>query len=211
MATGYHDFTAGETLTAANLEDFCMRQSVMIFASAAARNSALAAVLQEGMFAFLQDLNLLTVYSGAAWSSVATGHGALTAFDPVITQSGAVAHTVSNSTWSRVGRQVTWRFTLSCTGAGTASNLVTLSLPFNINYVGDFGPCGHGQIFDSSGPNTYLGPIVPASSNTIKIQSRYETGVAAAPAFLGLNNFTAGLASGDVISGCCTYEAAADG
>lgn len=209
MATGYHDFTAGETLTAANLEDFCEKQSVMVFASAAARNAALAAVLQEGMTAYLQDLNVLTIYSGAAWSTIGPVHGGWVAFTPAVTQLGSIGLTVNNSTYMRLGRMIHWRFTLTVTSNGTAANVVTLSLPANIAAVSDYGPCGHGQIFDASAPFTYQGPIVPASATTIKIQDRYANS-SGAPAFLGVTSFTAGLASGDIISGWCIYEAAAD-
>lgn len=209
MATGYHDFTAGETLTAANLEDYCHLQGIMTFASAAARNAALAAVLREGLFAYLQDSNTVTVYSGAAWSTVGPVHGGWLSHTPAVTQSGAVAITVNNSTYCRQGRRIEWRFTVSVTGSGTAANLVTLSLPVNINYVSDFAPCGHTQLYDVSVPTLFLGAAVPAAAGTIKIQSTYSS-AGAAPAFLGTSTFTAGLANGDIISGWVIYEAAAD-
>lgn len=206
MAEGYKDFTAGMTLTAADLEDYCEKQGIMRFATAAARNAALAAVLTEGLFAYLQDSNTITVYSGAAWSTIGPVHGGWLQHTPTVTQSVGVAITVSNSTYMRVGRMVHWRWTVTVTGSGTAANVVTLSVPVNINYVGDFGECGRGQLWDTSATSLYNGGIVPAAAGTIKIQST----VTAPPNFLGASGFTAGLASGDVISGWCIYEAAAD-
>ena len=49
MAGGYHLFSTGEVLTAANVDNYLMNQTVMVFASAAARTSALTGVIAEGM------------------------------------------------------------------------------------------------------------------------------------------------------------------
>lgn len=212
MAQGYKDFTAGAILTAADLEDYNQNQSIMRFASAAARDAALSVVKTEGMRAYLIDVNCETVYSGSLWSTIGPVHGALSVFDPVITQGVTVAHTVGNSTWSRVGRQVTWRWTLIVTGSGTASNVVTLQLPVNINYVSDYGPCGHFQLWDNSATLHYSGPATGNAGGSIKGCVGYPAGSGSSggPTFLGLASFTAGLAANDILAGWVTYEAAAD-
>jgi hypothetical protein len=64
------DFTAGQILTAAQVDDYLMRQSIMTFDDAAARTSALSAVLAEGMFSFLKDTDSTEYYNGSAWASV---------------------------------------------------------------------------------------------------------------------------------------------
>ena len=64
------DFTAGQILTAAQVDDYLMRQSIMTFDDAAARTSALSAVLAEGMFSFLKDTDSTEYYNGSAWVSV---------------------------------------------------------------------------------------------------------------------------------------------
>jgi hypothetical protein len=56
---GWRSFSVGEVLTAANLQGYAVDQSTMVFASAAARTSALAAPSQ-GMVSWLND-------SGTAW------------------------------------------------------------------------------------------------------------------------------------------------
>ena len=66
----FKDFAAGDILTAADVDDFLMRQSIMTFADAAARDTALSAVLAEGMFCFLEDTNEFQFYTGAAWQDV---------------------------------------------------------------------------------------------------------------------------------------------
>jgi hypothetical protein len=212
VATGYHDFVAGETLTAANLEDFCELQGILTFASAAARNAAVASVLREGLFAYLQDLNVITVYTGAAWSTIGPGHGPLTAWSPTITQSGSVAFSNVHGSYSRVGRRVTANCRLDVTGTGTASNLVTVSLPVTAVTAGDV-VIGSGYLFDTSA-GTVIPTVVAAVSGgtTCYMLGAHGTGSFAAMA-LGSgasSGFTAALASGDIISMSVHYEATAD-
>ena len=67
---GYREFVTGEVLTAANVNDFLMEQSVMTFADATARDAALTSVLREGLTAYNLDLQQLEVYNGTAWVKV---------------------------------------------------------------------------------------------------------------------------------------------
>lgn len=67
MGSGFKDFAAGDVLTAADVDGYLMRQTVMTFADASARDTALSGVLDEGMFAYLEDTDSVTVYSGTAW------------------------------------------------------------------------------------------------------------------------------------------------
>lgn len=70
MAEGYKDWAAGDILTAADLEDYTVKQSVMIFDDSSARTTALTAVLREGMVSYLKDPNTIEVYDGSAWAAV---------------------------------------------------------------------------------------------------------------------------------------------
>jgi len=67
---GYKLFTTGEVLTAAQVNTYLQEQTVMSFADAAARTSALSSVLAEGMMSYLRDTNAVQVYNGSAWVSV---------------------------------------------------------------------------------------------------------------------------------------------
>jgi hypothetical protein len=67
MAEGFLDFTAGQVLTAAQVDDYLMRQMVMRFADASARTTALSGVLVEGMVSYLKDTNAVEVYDGSSW------------------------------------------------------------------------------------------------------------------------------------------------
>jgi len=59
-------FVTGTVLTASDVNEYLMNQTVMVFASASARNTAITSPI-EGMMAYLSDSNALTIYSGTAW------------------------------------------------------------------------------------------------------------------------------------------------
>lgn len=63
-------FTAGEVLAAADVNNFLMDQAVMTFAGTAARGSAIPTPT-EGMVTYLDDSNLVEVFDGSAFVSIA--------------------------------------------------------------------------------------------------------------------------------------------
>ena len=106
-------FTAGEVLTAANVQGYLQDQAVMVFASSAARSSAIGTPT-AGMVSYLTDTSTLQVY-GTAWADVSSpgditevtaGYGlsgggtsgavTLTA-STVVTSSTATAYTVASA------------------------------------------------------------------------------------------------------------------
>ena len=68
---GFKTFTTGEVLTAADTNGYLM-QGVLVFASAAARTSAITSP-QEGQYSYLKDTNALEFYDGAAWTGAPVG------------------------------------------------------------------------------------------------------------------------------------------
>ena len=66
---GYRLFTTGDVLTAAQVQNNLQNQSILFYASAAARDAdtALTAALTEGLFCYLADTNVTAYYSGSAW------------------------------------------------------------------------------------------------------------------------------------------------
>jgi hypothetical protein len=62
----YKVFSNGSVLPASDLNDFLMRQSVMVFTSSTARASAITGPT-EGMLTYLEDTNRFQYYSGTAW------------------------------------------------------------------------------------------------------------------------------------------------
>ena len=90
---GYKLFSTGDVLSASDVNTYLMQQTVMSFASSAARTTALASVLAEGMVTYLQDTNVVEIYTGAAWVSLddpnAIQNSLLTAKGSIVTATGA--------------------------------------------------------------------------------------------------------------------------
>ena len=80
---GRKTFTAGDILTAAQVQGFLQDQSIMVFAGTAARGTAIVSP-SEGMFSYLTDTNSLTFYDGAAWTSYGLSAGG-TALNIILT------------------------------------------------------------------------------------------------------------------------------
>ena len=68
---GFKTFTTGEVLTAADTNGYLM-QGVLVFASSAARASAITSP-QEGQYSYLKDTNSTEYYDGAAWIAAPIG------------------------------------------------------------------------------------------------------------------------------------------
>ena len=86
---GYKLFVNGNTLSASDLNTYVQQQTVMVFASASARTTALSAVLSEGMVSYRLDSHVLEVYNGTIWEAtetVLTTKGDLVAFDTAPTR-----------------------------------------------------------------------------------------------------------------------------
>jgi len=58
---GFKVFQNGSVLLASEVQDYMMDQMIMVFADAAARDAAILSP-SEGMFAFLKDVDKLTVF-----------------------------------------------------------------------------------------------------------------------------------------------------
>lgn len=100
-----------------------------IFANAAARDAAIPAPT-TGQTAFLLDLVAAQMYNGAAWVTEARPTiGALPSWTPTIVQGVTVTKNTTLGIFSRRGRDITATALLAITSAGTASNLITFTLP----------------------------------------------------------------------------------
>jgi hypothetical protein len=90
---GFKTFATGDVLTAADANGYLASQVVMVFASAAARTSAIASP-QEGMISYLKDTDVTQYYSGSAWVSI--GGSTSKVIQMVNTQTGTVATGTGN-------------------------------------------------------------------------------------------------------------------
>jgi hypothetical protein len=75
---GYKLFNTGDVLTAAQVNEYLMQQTVMVFADASARTTALSGVLAEGMLSYLKSTDATEVYNGSAWVALAADQTPLT-------------------------------------------------------------------------------------------------------------------------------------
>lgn len=115
---GYKEFTTGDVLTAADANGYLASQVVMVFASAAARTSAIASP-QEGMISYLKDTNSTEYYSGSAW--VAVGAGATPKVLQVVQGTLATAATTTSGTLTDTGLSV------SITPSSATSKILVIS------------------------------------------------------------------------------------
>jgi hypothetical protein len=118
---GYKLFNTGDVLTAAQVNTYLMQQTVMVFASATARTTALSGVLAEGMVSYLQDTNALEVYDGSSWVASAAGDiTAVTAGTGISGGGTSGAVTITNS----MATEITAAGDIIVgTGSGTFDNL----------------------------------------------------------------------------------------
>jgi hypothetical protein len=65
----FKTFTAGEILTAADVNTQLMRQMVAVFDDATARSAAIASPV-EGQFSFRKDDAVLEYWDGSSWTEL---------------------------------------------------------------------------------------------------------------------------------------------
>jgi len=66
----FKDFSAGDVLTAADVDNFLMRQTVMVFDDASARSTALGTLVTEGMVTYRKDDDILEFNDGSNYRPV---------------------------------------------------------------------------------------------------------------------------------------------
>jgi hypothetical protein len=85
------EFEAFTRLDASDVNTFLMDQSVMTFAGTAARGSAIATPV-EGMAAYLDDSNVVSLYDGSNWkTSLSTTGGILQVVSALKTDTASIA------------------------------------------------------------------------------------------------------------------------
>jgi len=137
---GFKTFTTGEVLTAADTNGYLM-QGVLVFASSAARASAITSP-QEGQYSFLKDTDALEYYSGSAWVGAPVGD--ITAVNTAVTSGltgGAASGSVDLSLLLNFNAQTGTTYTLVSTDLNklvTTSNAsaVTVTVPPSVFSAG---------------------------------------------------------------------------
>jgi hypothetical protein len=160
---GYKLFATGDVLTAAQVNTYLMQQTVMVFASSAARTTALSGVLAEGMVSYLQDTNSLEVYDGSAWVGATGDITALTAGTGISISSatGPIPTVAIDSTVATLtGTQTLTNKTLTTPVISSITNTGTLTLPTSTDTI-----VGRATT-DTLTNKTLTSPIISTISNT---------------------------------------------
>lgn len=180
---GYKLFNTGDVLTAAQVNTYLQEQTVMVFASSAARTSALSGVLAEGMMSYLQDTNAVEVYDGSNWVSVGSSGditGITTGTDSGLS-GGVTSGTATLRLKLQFNAQTGTTYTLV---AGDLNQLVTLNnassitltVPPSIFSAGDvinIAQIGAGQVTLSQGAGVTINST-GATATAPKLRARYS-------------------------------------
>lgn len=192
----FKTFVNGQELPASDLNTYFMKQTVMVFASAAARDAAITAT--EGMVVYLEDTNLLYVYDGSSWAPV-NNTAAWTSYTPTTTNI-----TIGNGTWSasyiQIGKTVHLKVRFTFGSTSSISGAATFSLPVTATGF------GYGVANLNRGSN-YQGVALVSGTGNVVANAVNASGTYA---LLSSTSSTvpATWTTGDVISLSLTYEAA---
>ena len=154
----FKEFVAGTPALASDMNTYLMEQSVMVFASAAARNAALPTP-NEGMVTYIEANDHLTIYNGTAWIVFDTK---TTTYTPTFTNFTLGNGVINHARYWKLGKIVylVVDVTLGTTSAVTGQ--ITISFPSTA-----FGSAhNQGACEMSIGGTTYVGSLRGSSSTT---------------------------------------------
>ena len=193
----FKDFAAGDILTAADVDDYLMRQSIMTFADSATRDTALSAVLAEGMFCYLDDTNAFQYYDGSAWADVSnpgditavtagtalTGGGTtgdvtlnvdLTAVATGVKEEVNTADFITDATTARTLTSTDAGKTILFTSATATVVTVNLSTDFPVGQRVDIIADGAGALTVTASGATIAGAATSTTSGSFTIGAQYS-------------------------------------
>ena len=149
-------FTAGTLATASDVNTYLMDQSVMVFATAAARNTAIPTPV-EGMLTYQSSNDHLTVYTGADWIPFDTTWNTYT---PTINNVTLGSGYTLSAAYAVIGKTVIIQFYFALGATSAITGDINFSLPINqasSNRSGSVGTC---VVLDSSAGTRYPGTVL---------------------------------------------------
>jgi hypothetical protein len=185
---GRQVFTAGEVLTAADVNGYLMDQAVMVFADATARTAAIAAPT-EGMVTYLSDTNALEYYDGSAWVGV-SNPGDITAVTAGTALTGggtsgavtlnvdlAAVHTadfITDATTARTLTSTDAGKTILFTSASATVVTVNASTDIPVGQRVDIVANGAGALTVTASTATVTGAATSTTSGSFTIGDQYS-------------------------------------
>ena len=129
---------------------------------------------------------------GAAWES----------YTPTITQGATLTKTIDYAKYTQINKLVVCHITCTITSAGTAANILTVSLPLTPANVDQpfFGCNGSATFYDASAATPYVLGVHIGASSIVNF-----VGIAAGGDYFGVVPAVTA-ANGDVISFIISYE-----
>jgi hypothetical protein len=175
---GRKTFTAGDILTAAQVQGYLQDQAIMVFPSVGARGSAIPSP-SEGMFSYQTDTNSLTFYDGANWSSygIASGGTALnlildapeeTVTISAIAAGGTVNLNTQTSGVSYYTTNSTANWVANLRGDDTTSLNTSLNTSDSVTHV----------FLNTNGSPAYFSGTVFVDGGTAGVTTRWQGGAA---------------------------------
>lgn len=197
----FKTFAVGEKLTSSDVNSYLMQQTVMYFASSAARASAITSPV-EGMVAYLEDTNTYTFYNGSAWNDLLWGDPWV-AYTPTLTNITLGSGGTSSFFYQRVGKMVNVRGRITLGTSGALTGVATFTLPVNAVTADQFWQSG--TILNDSG--TFYAGVVRVGTSSATVLATNAAGT-----YTTAVNTSATIpftwASGDIINVGFSYEAA---
>ena len=154
----FKEFVAGTPALASDMNTYLMEQSVMVFATAAARNTALPTP-NEGMVTYIEANDHLTIYNGTAWIVFDTK---ITTYTPTFTNFTLGNGTLSQSRYWKLGKIVYLHIDVTLGSTSAVTGQIIWSLPSTAH-----GSPHIGQGEYTVAGSAYLGTVRTATATTM--------------------------------------------
>jgi hypothetical protein len=152
---GWRSFTAGAVLTAAQVQTYLQDQAVQVYATTAARSSALGTSVSAGMVSFVTGTESLDLYTHGAWTGLNYS---------TITNSTATSYTLASTDGN-----TTINFTNASAQTVTVPDILDIGERVDIIRDG----AGTVIIAAGTGVTTWAGAGTAGTANTYKVNTQY--------------------------------------
>ena len=203
--TGRKTWTAGEVLTASDLNSYLMDQAVVVFADTTARDLAITSPT-DGMVVYVTASEALFVYE-AGWVQYDTTWKSWTPTWTNVTKGTGPTETY---VYLRVGKMLIAHGSLTLGTSGAVSGSVTVTMPVASSTSAISTTAGAAFFFDTSASATFQGTVdIATNSTTATIRaSDSATAYLSRTALTSTIPFGAAWAAGDRIGFNVTYQVA---